>query len=651
MSRAFHRTSTCRLRPGALWLAALAIGGFLLATTTPAAAHTTAPPASSRAAVARNLTDALTALAARYRAATSGIRASLESQLLTAASVRQSFLASLIEDDPDAVLQVALSSSVRSRLPAILTPHLEQEIRVEGTFEILHEDRADGSRFRYFVDSPSGRFSLHFASHAPDHLLTGAKVRVRGVQIDNMLALGGSGSVEPTAPPPLPNTLGAQRTVVLLVNFMDNPVQPYTVDDARSAIFGTTSAFFFENSYQQAWLDGNVFGWFTIPLGSGTCDYASIASHAQSAAVAAGLDLSTYSHRVFAFPKTTACAWWGLSSIGGNPSRTWINGAFEMTVLSHELGHSLGLYHSHALDCGNASIGNTLSATYPPPAGTCYTIEYGDLIDAMGGAYPGHFNAFQKERLGWLNAEASPPVTTVTASGTYPLEALAIQSGSPKALKILRSQDPTTGARTWYYVEARRPIGFDGVIDTTASTVGIVSTIPQGVLVHVGTDGSGNSGSLIDMHPAADTSIWDWLLDAPLLVGESFSDVDAGLTLTTEAVSGTGAAVAVRLAPTVSTFAAITVSTDQTSYTRGQSATITAKVTSNGKPLANASVTFQVVKPTGALIIAKATTSTKGTATYKLRLAKQDPVGTYQADANAVKGTQSASAATTFVVK
>jgi hypothetical protein len=322
-----------------------------------------------------------------------------------------------------------------------------------------------------------------------------------------------------------------------------------------------------------------------------------------------------------------------------------------MTVLSHELGHSLGLYHSHALDCGSATVATSMSSTFPPPPGTCYSIEYGDLVDAMGGSYPGHFNAFQKERLGWLNTGQSPPITTVTSSGTYTIDAFEIQSGSPKAIKIMRSQDPATGARTWYYVEARQPIGFDSVIDSTASTVGIVSTIPDGVLVHVGTEGGGNSGALLDMSPATDTSIWDWLVDAPLLVGQSFNDPDAGVTLTTESVSQTGAAITVRFNKVVSTTTTVKVTTDHTSYTRGQSATITAKVTSGGVPLVNASVTFQIVKASGAIVSAIATTTSKGTATYRLHISKQDPPGTYVADASAASGSQSASGATSFVVK
>src|SRR5439155_2827922 len=114
-------------------------------------------------------------------------------------------------------------------------------------------------------------------------------------------------------------------------------------------------------------------------------------------------------------------------------------------------------------------------------------------------------NTFQKERLGWLNYGSSPPITTVTTSGTYILEAYEWASSGPKALKILKSTDATTGAKTWYYVEARQAIGFDSFLATTQNTVGIASTIQNGALVSLGTDGNGNSSGLLDMSPATET--------------------------------------------------------------------------------------------------------------------------------------------------
>src|SRR6202040_3472202 len=96
-----------------------------------------------------------------------------------------------------------------------------------------------------------------------------------------------------------------------------------------------------ENSYGQTWLTGDVFGWYTIALSSTVCDYSTLATQAKSAAAAAGVNLSNYPRHVIAFPDN-ACGWWGLGTVGGNPSTAWINGSFELMVVGHEMGHNFG---------------------------------------------------------------------------------------------------------------------------------------------------------------------------------------------------------------------------------------------------------------------------------------------------------------------
>jgi len=280
---------------------------------------------------------------------------------------------------------------------------------------------------------------------------------------------------------------------------------------------------------------------------------------------------------------------------------------------------------------------------YPPPPGTCVVIEYGDVVDTMGGpigfSAAAHFNAFQKERLGWLNSGASPPITTVLTEGTYRLDAYELAGSGPKALKILKSRDPSTGLRTWYYVESRQAIGFDAFL-TNDWNVANSTNVLNGVLIHTGSEASGDSSYLLDLTPATD-SFWD-----PSLVGgQTFYDPETGVTLMTEWVTGTEAAVTVRF------MGVVTVSTDKPSYTRNQSVSITATVSSGGSPIADADVTLTVTKSTGAVVTGTATTGTNGTAVYKLRLTRQDPVGIYQVGAVATKGALSASGATTFTVQ
>jgi len=91
----------------------------------------------------------------------------------------------------------------------------------------------------------------------------------------------------------------------------------------------------------------------------------------------------------------------------------------------------------------------------------------------------------------------------------------------------------------------------------------------------------------------------------------------------------------------------LTVSTDQPSYTRNQTVSIKATLRSGGAPVANANVTFSVKKSNGAVVTATSATGSNGTAVYKLRLSRKDPVGIYEADAAAM----SASSATNFMVQ
>jgi hypothetical protein len=126
------------------------------------------------------------------------------------------------------------------------------------------------------------------------------------------------------------------------------------------------------------------------------------------------------------------------------------------------------------LDCGSQVIGAVGSG--------CTSNEYGDGFDIMGNSTR-HFNAFQKEQIGWLGYGSSPAITTVQTSGTYWIDAYAAPGGT-KALKILKSTDPKTGVKSWYYVEARRAVGFDSSLSSN-------SNVFHGVTFHTGPDSGG----------------------------------------------------------------------------------------------------------------------------------------------------------------
>jgi hypothetical protein len=417
--------------------------------------------------------------------------------------------------------------------------------QLDGELEIVHQDFPDGhGRFVFTLKQADGtRVPMQFAKHPPTHLLTGDHVRANGQMLNgNLLLYSGStnltkttGSSKPTPTPtpsiPVPYTFGTQSVLVILVNFQDDVAEPYTVADAQTTFFVYANNFIQENSYGQTSLTGAVVGWYTIPVSVTTCDTSQIAGYAQSAATAAGVNLSNYTRYVYAFPINTACGFGGASEIGGNPSQSWINTApLDLHTIDHELGHALGLWHSHSLDCGTTA---TICSS-----GTL--VEYGDLLDVMGTVQTPspHYNAFQKERLGWLGYGASPSIQTVTGSGTYTIYPYEQAGPGPNVLKVLQSTNPTMGAKTWYYLEARQAIGFDAFL---SSSIYYTQNETMGVLFHLGTDGNGNTGELLDMTPAAPTSgFW---YDPSLAIGQSYQDSTAGVTFMPTSVDSTRAIV------------------------------------------------------------------------------------------------------------
>jgi len=419
-----------------------------------------------------------------------------------------------------------------------------QHVKLQGELEIQYQDFKEHARVIYTLKQHDGtRVPLQFMKNPPTRFLTGQPVSADGQLSDGNLVLYSgttnlaqasttSGS-STSSTIPVPNTLGPQSTLVMLVNFQDSVTQPYTVADAKNMYFGTVNNFMSENSYGQTSLVGDVAGWFTIPESVGTCNMSQIANDAQAAATAAGVNLANYSRYVYAFPYNTVCGWAGSSYVGGNPSQSWINlNTLDVHVISHELGHAFGLWHAHFLDCGSsATVGSS-----------CAVTEYGDPLDVMGipqTAAP-QYNAFQKERLGWLNYANSPSIQTILSSGTYTVSPFELGGPGPNALKILKSTDPNTGAKTWYYLESRQAIGFDSFLSDSGNYTQNETT---GVLFHIGTEANGNTSDVLDMTPTTATAS-GWL-DMALASGKTFQDPASGVTVTTTSVSSSGATVQV----------------------------------------------------------------------------------------------------------
>jgi hypothetical protein len=497
------------------------------------------------------------------------------------------------------------------------------EAQFEGELDVIYECDEHTARLKHFLDVGNGRrLRLEFADGVAPDLPTGSRIRVKGhLQNEELMMLTDSGSVQTMSVSAGANTFGQRRVVVMLVNFQDNVSQPYSVTTAQSVLFDQVNRFYQESSYGQTSLTGDVFGWFTLPMNSTTCDTSTIASLADEAARNAGVNLSSYSHKIYAF-KLSACSWLGYGSVGGNPSRAWVNGSFAVRTVAHEFGHNLGVYHSRSQPC---------------TAGSCSTSEYGDDRDIMG-ATVAHPNAFQKSRLGWLNYGTSPPVETISQSGNYWIDAYAPLGTGAKALRVVKSVD-STGARTWYYFEARSKYGFDG-------------GIMPGVVVHTGSDAVGNSSYEIDLDPV--TSTFDSTLDA----NQTFTDSAIGLSVKTLWADASGAMVDVTYSgpPCATGAPTVTFSPSSTVWAQpGKAAGVTVSVKNNDASGCSSAVfTLSSLVPTGWLgTFDRVSLTLDAGATGSANLQLTPPIGTagqYGFSASASRSAQTTSASGTVVV-
>ena len=430
------------------------------------------------------------------------------------------------------------------------SPQIKQELNsekqtIEGSLVMVVTEDFENwkSTITYYLNTGQGEF-IKITSGNKEvlvNLVNGGNYRITGILKSNELVVSISDDIVLLQMPRQIEfePIGEQRVAAILVNLQNeapyHPFSPQFIDGIYFSDPYSTNSFYREQSYDKTWLNGDAFGWYA--LSNSICEFNNIMYRTIEAAND-DVNFLNYNHLTIIVGSTscfeasstfqmyvetpdgfTTLSVQIISSAGG-----WIpdlNNSIVF-VLGHELGHGMNLYHANGWECGSKILESPINYYWQEgyfPCGQIIENEYNDPYDIMGRRLF-HMNVQNKEKMGWLDANQIQEIQT---NGVYEIQALETNGGI-KTLKI--KSEINSDESEWFYLEHRRPIGFDNNINRYIQNY----NVDQGVLVHHESyDFWYDTSRLLDMKP--NQEFMD-IYDSALLIGESFTDQITGTMIT-----------------------------------------------------------------------------------------------------------------------